>query len=145
MIEIINFSHQRINKNFLIKIIERVLKKEKEKKKEILLILAGEKRIRLLNKKYRGENRVTDVLAFPQPKEALFKNIPEFQSLGEIIICPTRVKENAKKFHTSFKRELARVLVHGVLHLLGYDHEKNKKGAEKMFKKQEKYLKELFK
>ena len=81
-----------------------------------------------LNKKYRRKNRETDVLSFPGEKE------------GEVIICPSVVKKNAKNFGSSFKSELVRILIHGILHLLGYDHEKSKKEAIKMEKKQAYYL-----
>ena len=61
--------------------------------------------------------------------------------LGEIIICPEVVKENAQKYKTTVKQEVKKVFVHGILHLLGYDHEKSKSEAEEMEEKQVKYLK----
>jgi len=64
--------------------------------------------------------------------------------LGEIVICLREVKKNAKRFSLIFEKELARVLIHGILHLLGYNHEKSEKEAEKMRKKEEYYLKLLF-
>lgn len=59
---------------------------------------------------------------------------------GDIIICPQKIKENASQFGVSFKKELTRVLVHGILHLLGYEHEMAERKAKKMEKRQEYYL-----
>jgi probable rRNA maturation factor len=129
MLEINNLTDQKIDKRFLENIVERVLKGEKKKIKELSLALVEKERIKELNKTYRAKNRPTDVLAFNDKKE-----------LKEIIISPSEVKKNAKKFKISFKKELTRVLIHGLLHILGYEHEKNHKQAEIMEKKQEKYL-----
>ena len=63
--------------------------------------------------------------------------------LGEIIICPDVVKENAKKYKVSVGSEMLKVFVHGILHLCGYDHERSEKEADKMEKKQENYLTEI--
>jgi len=90
--------------------------------------LVGQARIKKLNKQYRQKNRPTDVLAFA------------YNGLGEIVICLEQVKRNAQKFNTSFKDELKRVLIHGILHLLGYDHEQSVKQAQQMRKKEEIYL-----
>ena len=72
---------------------------------------------------------MTDVLAFPN------KNL----GLGEIVVCLREVKKNAKRYNSTFEKELARVLIHGILHLLGYNHEKNTIEAKKMKEKEESY------
>ena len=63
--------------------------------------------------------------------------------LGEIVICPEVVAENAEKYGRLKKKKIVKFLLHGILHLLGYDHEKSEEDAEKMEKKQEKYLNNL--
>jgi len=63
--------------------------------------------------------------------------------LGEIVICLREVKKNARRFNSTFKKELVRVLIHGILHLLGYDHEKLEKEAEKMEEKENYYLSQI--
>ena len=128
MVEVNNLTAFKIGENFLKKIIGRVLKGEKRKKSELSVVLVSPQKIKTLNKKYRRKNKVTDVLSF------LYDNS------GEIVICPAEVKKNAKKFKTNFKKELARVLIHGTLHLLGYNHEAKKAEAEKMAKKENYYL-----
>lgn len=89
---------------------------------EISLSLAGDEEIRGLNRDYRGVDRVTDVLSFPQyedlnelPREG---DVP----LGDVVICPRRAREQAREFGHSEEREIVYLFVHSVLHLLGYDH-----------------------
>lgn len=128
MIEVNNLTTNFIDKEFLEKVAKKVLKGEKKNKIELSIALVGQGRIKELNKKYRRKNRVTDVLSF------------QYNSSGEIAICLREVKKNAKKFGSTYKKELAQVLIHGILHLLGYDHQKSEKGAKKMEKKQNYYL-----
>jgi len=114
MIEVNNLTTSQVDEEFLKKVAEIVLGGEKKKNAELSIALIGQGRIRELNKRYKGKNRVTDVLAFPD------KEI----GLGEVVICLREVKKNAKKFSSTFEKELAQVLIHGILHLLGYGHEK---------------------
>lgn len=147
MIEINNLTTNIVDEKFLEKVAEIVLKGEKKEKADLSVALVGQGRIRELNKKYRGKNRATDVLAFPESKVLLEKPrvgpIKKIQGLGEIVICLREVRKNAKKFGSTFEKEIARVLIHGILHLLGYDHEKSKVEAETMQKKEEDYLSQL--
>ena len=133
MIEINNLTTIQIDEEFLGKVCQKVLESEDKKVSELSIALVGQSRIRELNKRYRGENRVTDVLAFPNREIGL----------GEIVICPREVKKNAKRFSLIFEKELTRVLIHGILHLLGYDHEKSDAQAKKMEEKQNYYLLQL--
>ena len=149
MIEINNLTTVKIDEEFLKKIAQKVLEGENKKASELSIASVGQGRIRELNKRYRGKNRVTDVLAFPNKDY----NPPTTSSqlsvgplgLGEIVICLREVKKNAKRFSSTFEKELARVLIHGILHLLGYDHEKSDAQAKKMEEKQNYYLKLFFK
>ena len=61
--------------------------------------------------------------------------------LGEMIICLREVRKNAKKIELAFEKELAKVVIHGILHLLGYDHEKSEQEEVKMQEKENYYLK----
>jgi probable rRNA maturation factor len=139
MIEINNLTAVQIEEELLKKIAQKVLEREsaswRKKETNLSIALVGQRKIRELNKKYRGKDRITDVLAFPNKE----------MGLGEIVICPREVKKNAKKFSSVFEKELAQVLIHGILHLLGYDHEKSEAQAQKMEEKQNYYLKLFFK
>ena len=147
MIEINNLTTGQVDEEFLEKVAKKVLESENKSEAELSIALVGQGKMRALNKKYRGKNRVTDVLAFPESKVLLekFKVGPaqKIRGLGEIVICLREVKKNAKRFGSIFEKELARVLIHGILHLLGYDHEKAEAEAKKMEEKQEYYLSQL--
>ena len=129
MIEVNNLTTNAIDEELLKMVCEKVLQGEKTKEKNLSIALVGQGRMREINKKYRKKNRATDVLSFPD------------NGLGEIIICLREIKKNAKKDGFSFEKELTQVLIHGILHLLGYDHEKSEKQAKKMEEKQNYYLK----
>jgi len=149
MIEINNLTTIPIDEDFLRKVIDKVLEGEKNKKEiELSLALIGPGRMRKINKRYRGKNRVTDVLAFPESKILLEKfrvgPAKKIQGLGEIVICLREVKKNAKRFDSTFEKELTKVLIHGILHLLGYDHEKGEAEAKKMKQKEEYYLSQIY-
>lgn len=146
MIEVNNLTATLANEKFLKKIAGNVLEKEYKKEFELSIALIGKGRMRKLNKKYLRKNRVTDVLAFPEPTDFLGKTekIQGVNILGEIVICLCEVKKNAKKFNLPFEKELSRVLIHGILHLLGYDHEKSPREAKRMEEKEDYYLEQLF-
>jgi len=129
MIGINNLVANPIDKNLVKKICGEILKGEKKKKTELSVVFLSPGRIKKLNKEYRKKNRPTDVLSFLYNKKE-----------GEIVICPEEVKKNAKRYNSTFKREMARVLIHGLLHLFGYNHEKSKKEAQSMEKKELYYL-----
>jgi rRNA maturation RNase YbeY len=143
MIEINNLTNKEIKEEFLKRLAEKVLKEEK-KEGNLSIALIGPNRMRKLNKKYRGKNRVTDVLAFAG-NEAI--PIPSGQKadLGEIVICLREVKKNAKRFGQTFEKELARCLIHGILHLFDFDHEKSEREAERMRERENYYLNLFFK
>lgn len=85
--------------------------------KEIELILVHNEEIQTLNKEYRNIDKATDVLSFPLEFE--LPNMP----LGSIVISVDFVEEKAKEYGHSFEDELKLLFIHGLLHLLGYDHE----------------------
>ena len=81
------------------------------------MLLCGDGRMRTLNRRYRGMDRSTDVLAFPSAGS------PERGFLGDIAISIPYAARQARRAGEPFGRELDRLLLHGFLHLLGYDHE----------------------
>jgi probable rRNA maturation factor len=114
------------HKRFLEKVAEKTLRSlpraslDLARDEKISIVLVGDAKIKALNKKYRKSNKVTDVLAF---------------DYGEIFICLSQAKKQAKKLGHSLKEELAILLIHGILHLTGYK-DKTKKDLNKMLKKQ---------
>jgi len=117
MIEINNLSSCRIDEKFLKRVASLVLARGKKEKK-ISLALVGQKKIKELNRKYRKKNRATDVLSF------------DYSDSGEVVLCPDIIRKNAKEYGLLFKKELARILIHGLLHLLGEGHQKIRKKEE---------------
>jgi probable rRNA maturation factor len=126
--EINNLTESKIDKKFLEKVAIKTLNfLNFEEKTEVNLVIIGEARMRKLNKKYRKINRVTDVLAF---------------DYGEIFICLPQARKQAKQLGNILKKELAILLIHGILHLTGYD-DRTKKDYNKMVKKQEEIWQKL--
>ena len=96
---------------------------------EVGLVITGQEKIRELNRTYRGKDRPTDVLAFAlseqKPEETPFVAAPDaVLHLGEVLISYPQAVIQAEEQQHSVKKELAVLIIHGVLHLLGYDHEK---------------------
>lgn len=114
----------------------KILSGEK-KIQNINIILTDDKYITRLNRKFLKKNRSTDVLSFGM-KEGK-KMVPESDLLGEIYISLDRAKKQAKDYHHSLQNEIKALAVHGLLHLLGYDHKK-KEQREVMLKKEQGYL-----
>lgn len=118
---------------------------------EVSISFVSNEEIMDLNREYRGIDAVTDVLSFPmlefeenndELEDDEEEYIEEELPLGDIVISVERADEQAKEYGHSLKRELAFLLVHGMLHLLGYDHEKGEEETI-MFQKQEEILEKL--
>ena len=126
--------------NYLKKVIKRTLKHERIKNACFSIIFVDSKEIQKINKEYRNIDKVTDVIsfAFEDNKDLVYNNI---RVLGDIYICIPRMIEQAESYGHSIKRELSFLTVHGLLHLLGYDHMK-KDDEEIMFRLQELILNE---
>ncbi len=130
-LEINNLVKFKLDKKSFSQVAKIVLKGENRQTESISLALVAGAEMKKLNKKFRSKNKPTDVLSFELNDELY---------LGEIIICPEVVADNAKKYGVSIKSEMLKVFAHGILHLCGYDHEKSKKEEEIMEAKQDKYL-----
>ena len=87
---------------------------------ELSVLLAGRARSRALNARYRGRDRATNVLSFPAVPSA----VRHAGLLGELVICPAVLRQEARAQHKSARAHWAHMVVHGVLHLVGYDHER---------------------
>lgn len=112
---------------------------------EVSLTLVDNVRIHELNREYRGVDRPTDVLSFAlmeahedEPEIIGFED----EALGDIIISVERAREQAEEYGHSLEREMVYLAVHGVLHLLGYDHEHDEEKSE-MRAEEEKIMKLL--
>ncbi len=128
-----------LSKNFkklIIKLLKTANKYSKfnQRKVQVEISFVDKEQIRLLNKKERNVDKATDVLSFPtlnlKPMQKIkikdFKDDIDQETkhlmLGDIIICEDVAKKNAEEYGHSYERELCYLIVHGFLHLLGYDH-----------------------
>lgn len=98
---------------------------------EVSVLLTGNGRIRELNAVYRKIDRPTDVLSFPMEDPYM---------LGDIVISVEKARAQAGEFGVSLDEEMARLLVHGLLHLLGYDHVRGGRQAAKMKKAEDELM-----
>lgn len=114
---------------------------------EVSVLLCDPDTMAGMNHAYRGKDGPTDVLSFAQmdgDDEGFGPQIPledgdSLELAGDIVVCPEQVRSNADAFGVSFDEEMKRVLIHGLLHLAGMDHETNEPG-EPMLVRQEELL-----
>lgn len=131
MIEINNKTRSDINTILIKSVAEKFLKYYKIKK-NLSIAFVGDTVIRRLNKNYRGKDKITDILSFDG----------EAQDLGEIIIDYAQIKRQSRKYSKSIQDELIFILVHGLLHLIGYD-DQTEKDRKIIIKKGEDFIKKF--
>ncbi|MEN6489880.1 MAG: rRNA maturation RNase YbeY [Smithella sp.] len=128
----------KIDKRKIRSIVIKLLKHLDCTDKEVSLSFVNDETIRELNNQYRNKNKPTDVLSFSL-QEGEFSNInPDV--LGDIVISVETAKENAQKNDLSFEQEINFLIIHGLLHLLGYDHENTTKEETRKMRQREKEL-----
>ncbi|MBN1232570.1 MAG: rRNA maturation RNase YbeY [Candidatus Coatesbacteria bacterium] len=122
------------------KVINEIVVSEKNmidlEDSSINIVFASEEQMKSLNLEYRRKNFSTDVLAFKY-EDNDFND--EEKISGEIVIAEEYIRRQAKEEGVPYNEELARMIIHGFLHILGYDH-KNKKDLKNMTEKTENYL-----
>jgi probable rRNA maturation factor len=138
-IEVFNLTDEKIDeldklKEFLI----NVSNDEKLGNVIFNVIIVDNNKIKEINRDYRNIDRETDVISFALEDDKSF-NTTEFRMLGDIYISIDKVRSQSKEYGHSFKRELYFLAIHGLLHLLVYDH-MTKEEEEVMFSKQEEVL-----
>ena len=120
------------------------------KKAELSILLTDDSHIQMLNRDWRGKNKATDVLSFPQVSSDDLRDLsrtarrspralPEWW-LGDVVISLDRAREQAAEHGLTLEEELEVLLAHGLLHLLGFDHEKSHTEAVKMRRMETKLL-----
>ena len=118
---IFNTTNEEIDTSELAKVIEFACKHLNINNPLLNIVIVDNKKIQEINKLYRNKDAVTDVISFAF-EEVNDVNYKDVRFLGEIYISYERCKEQAKDFGHSIKREFCYLAVHGLLHLLGYDH-----------------------
>lgn len=136
------------------RVVEGVLDAENvEQKCDVCVMITDDKNIHALNLEHRNVDRPTDVLSFPMlelmPGKKIEVNPLEIDEstgavmLGDIVISAERATAQAKEYGHSEEREFAFLTAHGVLHLLGYDHERGEEDEKLHFSRQEEILENL--
>jgi len=127
----------RIKKKGIEKLISRVLRLEGISL-PVDVIFVDDDFMKKINRKFTKRRKTTDVLSFGM-KEGKNMGV-DYPSLGDIYVSLDQAKRQAQEYRISFKEETSRLVIHGLLHLLGHDH-KSKKEAKTMKEKEEAYLK----
>lgn len=148
-----SFNHLALKRGLLksLEVIEKFLSSKEIKLNrsvELSLTLCGKAKIKTLNGEFRHKSKITDVLSFPIHEN--LRNRPmnldlpfHTLELGDIFICTEVAKSQAKEFGITQDREILHLFIHGFLHLLGFDHEINKKEEDIMFSLEEKLMKKI--
>lgn len=134
-IEIANLQNEVvIDEDLVEKTARFTLEVEEVREAEISIAFITEDEISRLNRDYRGVDGPTDVLSF------FYHDTP---LSGEVIFAPSYIEKQAADYGVSFERELVMLIIHGLLHLLGYDHEDDEEKAEVMWRRQREIEKEF--
>jgi len=147
LISVVNLQNKvKINKKYIQRVAEKAIslaaedsRKLWQGKSEAGIIFVNNNCIKRLNRRYRRVNQITDVIAFPmrQRREFILPRHLSFSILGDVFISADRAKVQAREFGHSIKKEIAILTVHGILHLLSYDHAKKKEALTMRSKENE--------
>ena len=138
-----NHSRTKIDRQRVKRRVSHIFKKLGYLKSEISILFIDDIEMRVLNKRYRGKDKTTDVLSFSQIdgyKNSKLRTLNTELLLGDVVISVETAKRQAKERGHSFNREVLILLTHGILHLLGYDHEGDKKKAVEMRRKEKELM-----
>ena len=140
-INITNSTNETIDEKLLYKVANYALEYEKVSNAVLNIIIVDNEYIHKINREYRGVDRETDVISFALEDDDTFVKLP-IRVLGDIYISIDRVKSQALEYGHSETREISFFILHGILHLLGYDH-MNEEDEKIMFNKQDNILSDL--
>jgi rRNA maturation RNase YbeY len=121
------------------RVAQSILVEARHPTAHLSLSLVGKTRMRSLNRKYRGRDYPTDVLAFPMASAGKQREV----FLGDVVICLPIAIGQAARFGNTADQEILRLLIHGTLHLLGYDHEQSPREATRMQRKERAMVQKL--
>ncbi len=121
MIEVVNQQrYRRIDREYWVRFAQKALNLVSRDRKGLTIAFVSNQRMRSLNKSFRGLNKTTDVLSFPTEGDAFRE--PD-DNLGDVAISVEQAENQALANGMEFEQEIAQLILHGLLHLCGYDHE----------------------
>jgi probable rRNA maturation factor len=139
----ISFPYNKIEKKFFVTTAEKIFNIIEIDNISVNIILTDNKFIRSINKVYRKKNSPTDVISFAY-RDDLFPSLTgEIEELGDVYISLEKASGQSLNYGVSLKDELKRLLIHGILHLLGYDHEISDEEEKKMSDMEDKIFNEI--
>lgn len=159
-LSIINRSRSDVSKSFIKSWVMKLAKQVPEIKKysELTLVFVSSSEMKKMNAKYRGKDYATDVLSFEPIDFGSFAvqtssgvgratgtTAKSKRPLGELVFCLSVIKRQAKVHGLTFEQEFGYMIIHGILHLLGYEHESGGAKAKKMFRLQDQTFAKLIK
>lgn len=139
--ELSNLTDEKVDTTNMERVIDEVSRELKVKNGLVSFVFVDNKKIREINKEYRGIDRETDVISFAFMDEDINPDT-DYTNYGEIYISLEKTLSQSLEYGHSFDRELCFLTVHGLLHLLGYDH-MTKEDENVMFSLQDKILNKL--
>ena len=98
---------------------------------QLSLVMVGDDEMRRLNRRYRGQRKTTDVLSFAQLEGDAIESADD-SHLGDVVVSVPVARRQARQGGWTLEEELLRLVIHGLLHVLGYDHEKSVREARRM-------------
>jgi probable rRNA maturation factor len=107
------------------RLVKGILKSE-NRNGTIDVVMVNDAKMRELNKKFSKKDRTTDVLSFAYGENGI---------LGDVVVSQAMARRNAQRFGVNYAAEVKRLVIHGVLHILGYEHGRKMSGAEKIYQK----------
>lgn len=142
-VESVKLPYNKLNKKTIQKVYNKLEELLDLSKKDINLILTDDTYIHAINKEYRKKDKPTDVISFAYDDEP-FPFLQEQNSMiGDIYISLETAIIQADEFNVTFVQEFTRLFIHGILHLLGFDHERSKKDEKIMFAKEDELFSEI--
>ncbi|MBN2038824.1 MAG: rRNA maturation RNase YbeY [Spirochaetes bacterium] len=137
----IDLPFHNISRRNIKKFIKKTCAALNLKKAEVTVVICDNNYIRQINRDYRKKNKPTDVISFPGYSLSIPNITMQSEYLGEIYLSLEKALENAMEFNNNFTEEVKWLIVHGILHLTGYDHEKSDEDDIKMREKEKEILK----
>ncbi|MCU0821666.1 MAG: rRNA maturation RNase YbeY [Spirochaetes bacterium] len=139
----ISLPFKGISKSKIRGFIEKICGHLKLNDRSITVIITDNNYIHKINRKYRKKDYATDVISFYYEDEPFPEENKKDNHLGDLFLSVEKAFEQALEYNCTFQDEIKRLLVHGILHLTGLDHERSKDEEKKMMSKEEKVLKTI--
>ncbi|TAK00638.1 MAG: rRNA maturation RNase YbeY [Candidatus Manganitrophaceae bacterium] len=131
-----------VNRKSILNWARKILSMQKVDQAEMGIIFVNDRRIRIYNREYRKKDKPTDVLSFPMREGVGGALHPHF--LGDVMISLERSAEEALEYGRSRREQLLILLIHGTLHLLGYDHERSPAEERRMQRRERLLFKRIY-